>query len=124
MDLSQKIEVIENITPSEFKEKYLKQQKPVIIKGLTSGTFAENNWSLEFFKNTMGDCDIDLYDNANKNSAASANTTPDVTMKFGDFLNIISKNEYTSLRVFLFNMFKLNPNLKKEFPCPQIFKGV
>jgi hypothetical protein len=54
----------------------------------------------------------------------SALTTPDLKMKFGDYLSIISKDEKTDLRIFLFNIFKSNPELRKEFPCPEIFKGM
>jgi hypothetical protein len=71
----------------------------------------------------MGEEVIDLYDNSKKNSA-SANTVPDLQMKFGEFLNIIEKNEKTDFRIFLYNMFRHNPNLKYEFPCPQIVKGI
>jgi hypothetical protein len=124
MDLSLQIDKVNTINCTQFKEQYFKPQKPVIIKGLAQGSFAESNWSINYFKETMGNCNIDLYDNANKKSAASANTTPDLTMKFSDFLTIISKEEPSTLRIFLFNMFKLNPNLKKEFPCPKIFKGI
>ena len=36
-------------------------------------------------------------------------------MKFGEFLDSIAKKENNNLRMFLFNLFKLNPQLKKEF---------
>lgn len=123
MDLSGKIDIVENISEQAFRDNYLKRQKPVIIKGLADKVQAGKKWSINYFKSTMGDIEIDVFDNANQRAAGSAFTEPDLKMKFEDFLEIISKNESTNLRMFLFNLFKYNPLLRKEFPCPVFFKG-
>lgn len=124
MNLSQQIDTVQNISPKQFREEYLKPQRPLVIKGLANETPAGKTWSLDYFKTNMGECSVDLYDNRNVNSSASAFTRPDLQMKFGDYLDIIAKNERSDLRIFLFNMFKRNPQLKKDFPCPELFKGV
>lgn len=36
-------------------------------------------------------------------------------MKFGDYLDLIRSNKPTNLRIFLFNIFKHKPELKKDF---------
>lgn len=124
MDLKQKIDVVDYTGLKDFNENYFKPQKPVVIKGLADDKIAGKRWSINYFKEKMGDVEIDIFDNANKKSASSALTTPDLKMKFGDYLSIISKDEKTDLRIFLFNIFKSNPELRKEFPCPKIFKGM
>ena len=125
MDLSQKIDVIDyQFNLRDFEQQYLKTQTPVIIKGLTKNTLAEKKWSLTYFKNSMGDLLLDVYDNGNKNAAASAYTQADLKMKFKDYIEIIKKDEHTDLRIFLCNLFKYNPELSKDFPCPEIFKGL
>jgi hypothetical protein len=124
MDLTQKIDVLEYSALDHFNDSYFKPQIPVVIKGLASEKIAGKLWSIPYFKKTMGDIEVDVFDNSNKKSASSAFTTPDLKMKFGDYLSIIAKNEKTDLRIFLFNFFKSNPKLRKEFPCPTIFKGV
>lgn len=124
MDLSLQIDTIENINKEYFNSNYLKTQTPVVIKGLTKQTIAHEKWSLNYFKKEMGNINIDIFDNGNKKASCSAFTKADLKMKFGDYLNIISKNEYTDLRIFLYNLFKHNKNLKKEFPCPKIFNGI
>ena len=124
MDLKQKIDVVDTTGLKDFNEHYFKPQKPVVIKGLADNKIAGKRWTINYFKETMGDLEIDIYDNANKNSASSAFTTPDLKMKFSDYLEVITKDEKTDLRIFLFDCFKSNPTLKKEFPCPEIFKGV
>ncbi len=124
MDLKQKIDTLDYAHLSDFDKNYFKPQIPVVIKGLAEDQIAGKRWTIDYFKQTMGNLDVGVYDNANKKSAASAFTTPDLTMKFGDYLSIIDKNEKTNLRIFLFNFFKINPALRTEFPCPAIFKGV
>lgn len=122
MDLSEKIDIVNNISPEKFDRSYFKPQKPVIIKGLTDNTIAANKWSIDYFKKEMGDTVIEVFDNSKKNNG-SAFTVPDLKMKLGDFLDVVSKNEPTDLRIFLYNMFKHNKELRKEFPCPELFKG-
>jgi hypothetical protein len=124
MDLSLKIDTVENINTEKFNRIYFKTQKPVVIKGLSKNTEAAKKWSIAYFKETMGDVIVDVYDNGNKKSAKSAFTVPDLKMKFGDYLDILSKNEHTNLRIFLFDLFKYEARLKKEFPCPYLFKGL
>lgn len=124
MDLSEKIDVVDTISKQNFYKHYLTPQRPVVIKELAKNTIAGTKWSIPYFKQTMGNILVDLYDNTNKESAKSAYTTPDLKMKFGDYLDIIAKNEHTDLRIFLFNLFKFNPSLRDEFPCPELFKGL
>ena len=125
MDLSQKIDVVDyNNNQSEFREKYLQTQTPVVIKGLADNTLAAKKWSIDYFKETMGDLLMDVYDNGNTKAASSAYTSADLKMKFKDYLDIIKKDEHTDLRIFLCDLFKHNPELRKEYPCPEIFKGL
>ena len=123
MELSREIDVVTNISQKEFNEKYYSKHKPVVIKGLLNNTFAGEHWSIEYFKKTMGDTLVDVYDNGNKNTSATAFTCADLKMPFRDYLNSITKDEKSNLRIFLYNIFKSNPRLSKEFPCPPIVKN-
>jgi hypothetical protein len=117
------IDVVNNISPEEFRSKYLKPQVPLIIKGLADKYPAGKKWSIDYIKEVCGDVMVDVYDNNNKNSA-SAYTNPDLKMKFSDYVDTIIENKPTTLRMFLFNMFKCKPELRKDFPCPELFKGI
>ena len=44
---------------------------------------------------------------------------PDFKMPFGEFLDIITKDEPSSVRMFRYNLYKQNPELKKDFSCPK-----
>ena len=99
MDLTQKVDVLDYTGLKDFNEQYFKPQKPVVIKGLADNKIAGKRWKISYFKETMGDLDIDVFDNSNKKSASSAFTTPDLKMKFSDYLEIITKNEKINLRI-------------------------
>jgi hypothetical protein len=124
MDLSLKTDIVENIAPRDFNSRYFNPQIPVIIKGLANNTTAGEKWTIDYFKETMGELVVDIYDNGNKKASATAYTNADLKMKFSDYLDIISKDEHTDLRIFLCNLFKHNPKLREEFPCPEIFRGM
>lgn len=117
------INVVSSISKQEFNGKYFYPQKPVVIKGLADKHPAGKKWTIDYIKQVCGEVMVDVFDNSNKNSA-SAFTTPDTKMKFSKYVETIVSNEPTSLRMFLFNMFKCRPELRKEFPCPDIIKGV
>ena len=123
MEITSDIDVVYDIDEKTFKEKYFIPQKPLVIKGLMDKQPAGQKWTKDYFKTTMGDVIVDVYDNSIKTDA-SAYTKADLKMRFADFLNLIEKDEHTDLRMFLFNLFKHNPVLKKEFPCPNIFNGL
>jgi hypothetical protein len=124
MNLSQQVDTAKNINLYDFNKNYFSIQKPLIIKGLAENKIAGEKWNLNYFKEKMGNLEIDVYDNANKKSSTSALTKADLKMKFSDYISILEKDENTNLRIFLFNFFKSYPELRKEFPCPDLFKGV
>lgn len=117
------IETISDISPEEFKRNYLIPQKPVVIKGLADEYPAGKKWTINYIKEVCGPVMVDVFDNSNSNKG-SAFTNPDLKMPFSEYVNTIIENKPTTLRMFLFNMFKAKPGLRKDFPCPAIFKGI
>jgi hypothetical protein len=117
------IDVVENIGEKEFRKNYLRAQRPVVIKGLAKEQPAGKKWTVDYIKQVCGDVMVDLFDNNIANNA-SAFTKPDLKMRFGDFVDIITNDKPSSLRMFLFNMFKCKPELRNDFKCPQLFNGI
>jgi len=117
------IDVVQNISLEDFKKNYLNPQRPVVIRGLTKNTEAGRRWNLEYISKVCGDVEVDVYDNSNPNKA-TAFTHPDLKMPFSEYLHSITRPEPSSLRMFLFNMFKVKPELRKDFPCPPIMRGI
>lgn len=121
MDLSLKIDTVENIRVEAFNKQYFRPQKPVIIKGML-GQIPAQKWDLDYMKEKLGHLKVGVFDNRVKKDTAY--TLPDLEMPFSQFADIIAKDEKCPYRLFLFNGFKHSPSLKKEFPCPEIFKGI
>lgn len=117
------IETVSDLSPEEFKRNYLIPQKPVVIKGLADNYPAGKKWTIDYIKEVCGPVMVDVFDNSNSNKG-SAFTNPDLKMPFSEYVNTIIENKPTTLRMFLFNMFKAKPELRKDFPCPAIFKGI
>lgn len=122
MDLSLKIDTLDGIDKETFITKYLHPQKPFVIKGLVKQTPANKKWCMEYIKSKLGNVEVDVYDNNIKTNTAY--THGDLKMPFSDFIDIISKKEPTSYRLFLFDGFKHAPELRKDFPCPSFFSGI
>lgn len=117
------IEVVNSISDEQFRNNYLLPQKPLVIKGLTQQSPAGKKWTIDYIKRVCGDVMVDVFDNANKNEA-TAFTKPDLQMKFSEYVNDITRDEPSTLRMFLFNMFKKKPELRADFPCPSLMRGI
>jgi hypothetical protein len=124
MEMKQEIDVLDFEDIERFNEDYFLTQKPVVIKGLADQKVAGKQWNIKYFKEKAGDLEVSVFDNANKKSAKSAFTSPDLKMNFGDYLSIIQKDETTDLRIFGMRISKELPQLNSDFPCPNIFKGM
>ena len=72
MDLSLKIDVVKNIAKEEFKKNYLIPQKPVVLKGIADNTSAGKKWCINYFKETMGNTIVDVFDNNNSKNVLLA----------------------------------------------------
>ena len=123
MDLNLKIDVVQKITPQEFDELYFKPQRPVLIKNILVEQPGAQKWTMDWFKQTMGDLIVDLYDSKKTNLSRTAITIPDKRVRFAEYLDMISGNKPSDYRIFLFNIFKHNPALRQDFKCPDFFKS-
>ncbi|HQQ93310.1 MAG TPA: cupin-like domain-containing protein [Bacteroidia bacterium] len=125
MELELKIDEIQaaDLTDEIFRNNYFIPQKPLLIKGLSRLYPAGRKWSLDYFRELAGEEEVELFDNRVEGHKMTTMISPDLKMKLGDFLNLISKDEYTPLRMFVFNFFKLRPQLKNDFPCPSFMSG-
>ncbi|MGC3943473.1 MAG: cupin-like domain-containing protein [Chryseolinea sp.] len=123
LDISTPIPVVDGttITREEFYRKYYKPQKPVILRGLWKQYPAYTKWTMDFFKQTMGNIEVGLYGNR-KEDISKTLQIPNAVMRFDDYLNLIER-EPTDLRLFLFPVFKHKPELLKDFGYPKIASG-
>ena len=108
-----KIEKISGISSADFIKDYLNPGVPVILTDFVSkDSPAWKKWSYDYFKEIAGDVVITLHgrEDMSNDRAASA---PVGKMKFGEYLDMIER-EPTDLRIFLFNLMKLKPELNHD----------
>jgi len=108
-----KVEKISGISSADFIKNYLNKGVPVILDDFVSkDSPAWKKWSYDYFKEIAGDTVISLHgrEDASNDRAASA---PVAKMKFSEYLDLIER-EPTDLRIFLFNLMKLKPELNHD----------
>ena len=108
-----KVERISGISSEDFTAKYLKPGKPVIITDfIHKDSPALSKWTYEYFKKIAGEQVISLY-GKEEDSQDRVASAPVAQMKFSEYLDLIAR-EPTDLRIFLFNLLKLKPELNKD----------
>jgi len=115
------IDVVDDISQEDFREKYLKPRKPVVIKNMAKKWPAYQKWTMEYMKEVVGDVTIPLYDSSKADPSAPINASA-AEMKFGDYIDLIQK-EPTDLRIFLFDPIKFAPKLLDDYISPKDLMG-
>ncbi len=120
LDFTKKIDEVEEISIADFQEKYFKPQIPVKIKNFLKDSPAFNKWDIEFFKNTMGDTKVGVFDNG-ENVLDRPNNIATEQMSLSGYLDLITAGP-TNKRLFLFDLLKANKALKKDIIFPKHVK--
>ena len=115
------IDRVKGITREVFQERYMKPQRPVIIRhfyGKDSPIYAK--WGFDFFKKELGHIEVGVYDvegEVRKDDRSYKGTNNKI--KFGDYLDLVQRGP-TSKRLFLFNVFKHKKDLFDDFEFPDV----
>ncbi len=115
------IDTVDTISREEFREKYLKPRRPLVIRNMSKSWPAYEKWSLDYMKEAVGDITVPLYDSSKADPAAPINAAS-AEMKFGDYIDLI-KREPTDLRIFLFDPIKHAPSLLNDYVFPKDLMG-
>lgn len=115
------IDVVDDISAQDFREKYLKPRKPVVIKNMARKWPAYQKWTLDYMKEVVGDVEVPLYDSSKADPSAPINASA-AKMKFGDYIDLIRETP-TDLRIFLFDPIKFAPDLLKDYIAPKDLMG-
>ncbi|WP_118975820.1 cupin-like domain-containing protein [Taibaiella koreensis] len=118
----QPIDRVKEISPADFRERYLIPARPVIIETLSHQWAAYEKWTWDYFKSLAGAVDVPVYNNSRAGAKVLVNGGDD-TMAFGDYIDMIRQGP-SEWRIFLFNLFKHAPQLKEDFRFPgHLLKG-
>lgn len=115
------IDVVEDITKEEFREKYLIPRKPVILRNMAKSWPAYEKWTMEYIKEVVGDVEVPLYDSSKADPAAPINSSA-MKMKFADYIDLIQR-EPTNLRIFFFDPIKNAKKLLADYLPPKDIMG-
>ncbi|MEL7021012.1 MAG: cupin-like domain-containing protein [Bacteroidota bacterium] len=115
------VDYVQGITRKEFQEKYMKPQRPVIVKhfyGEDAPMYKK--WTFDYFKSKLGNVEVGIYDaEGEKRQDDRSYKGSDNKMKFGEYLDMVQA-EPTTRRLFLFNVFKHKPDLFDDFEFPDV----
>ena len=109
---------VKTITKQDFVKNYLKPQKPVVIERLIDDWPAYDKWTLDYIKDVAGNREVPLYDDRPVTHEDGFNQAH-AKMQMSDYIDLL-KREPTNYRIFLYNIMKDVPSLKKDFKFPKI----
>lgn len=116
------VDVVESISPEDFKRRYYAPMKPVVIRNLSKDWPAYSKWNWDYFKQLVGDKRVALYNNVKSDAYTPINTADDYKT-FGEYIDMISQGP-AGWRIFLFNIFEHAPQLVQDFSWPEhLMKG-
>lgn len=115
------IDIVEDISKEDFREKYLLPRKPVVLRNMAKKWPAYKKWTMEYMKEVVGDVEVPLYDSSKADPAAPINAAT-TKMKFADYIDLINR-EPTDLRIFFFDPIKQAPKLLEDYIAPKEYMG-
>jgi len=110
------VDVVNNITPAEFKTRYFDVGKPVVLRNLAKQWPAYSNWTWDYLKEVAGTKKIPIYNNVKSDAYTPINKADGYTT-FGEYIDMIRKGP-AEWRIFFFNIFAHAPQLKEDFVWP------
>ena len=118
----EKVDIVESISPDDFKNNYYIPKRPLVITGLAKQWPAYNKWTWDYFKEIVGNQKVGLYNNVKSDAYTPINTADDYKT-FGEYVDMIKEGP-AGWRIFLFNIFDHAPVLTQDFMWPDhLMKG-
>ena len=94
---------------------------PSRITDLTKNWKGLSKWTIDFFKKEYGHLEVPVT-TPNYSKPGKNYMEPDMTMSFKEYLDLMEKGPIP-YRIFLWNIFKLAPELIQDFSIPTIMDG-
>lgn len=116
----QQVEVVKDLSPEVFYQAYVKTRTPVKILNYTEGWPANNKWTYAYLKSVAGHHPVKLHGAWQVNEPTRIEMPPVTETSFGAYLDLLESNAPSDLRIFLFNLFKLEPSLLGDFDFPNL----
>lgn len=112
----------EHLSKEEFQRKYYIPQKPVVFRNFSENWKARTQWDYAYLSSKVGDQMVEVHGAWKENNPTKIQMPPQTEMTFDKYLKLIGMAP-NNFRLFLFDIFKLAPELKSEFDFPDIAEG-
>jgi len=119
----QEVDTVHDISPEEFYEKYVSTRTPVKLLNYTKSWAARDKWTYSFLRDIAGHHKVKLHGAWQDNEPTKIEMPPKKETSFSEYLDMLEHNVESDLRIFLFNLFKLEPSLLEDFNYPPIMDG-
>lgn len=119
----QPIDVVEDISQEEFYQKYVKTRTPVKLLNYAKDWPAREKWTYQYLREVAGHHQVKLHGAWQDNEPTKIEMPPVKEVPFSEYLDMLERNEESDLRIFLFNLFKLQPELLEDFQFTPIMEG-
>lgn len=117
------VDVVEDITPEDFHDLYVKTGKPVLLKNYARNWPALSKWTYDYLREKAGSEKVKLHGKWQDNEPTKIEMPAVKEVPFSEYLDMLEHDVHSDLRIFLFNLFKLVPELKEDFDFPPIMDG-
>lgn len=114
----QEIPRVATLSRKEFRERYYKPQKPVVVERLSSSWPAYTKWNFDYIREKAGDRIVPLYDDRPVSHEDGFNQ-PHAKMRMDEYIDLLHR-EPTRYRIFLWNLLKEVPSLQDDFDYPDL----
>jgi len=104
-----------------FAQEYLYPMRPVVFTDIMRHWPARERWTIAHFKKQYGHLRVPVVSN-NYSKPGKGYMTPDMVIYFADYLDILESGP-SDLRIFLWNIFRAAPELRRDFHMPTIMDG-
>lgn len=117
------VDAVDEISAEDFYQKYVKTRKPVILRNYSKDWTALNKWTPDNLKKIAGQHNVKLYGKWLDNSPTRIEMPPVKEVPFAEYLDLLQSNDPSDLRIFIFNLFKLEPQLLDDFSFTPVMDG-
>ena len=117
----QPIERRSGLQPETFAAEFLEPMIPVVLTDLMDDWPARQKWTIDYIKTRYGHLRVPVVSN-NYSKPGKGYMSPDRIISFKEYLEILESGP-TDLRIFLWNIFRVTPELRQDFRIPTIMDG-
>lgn len=117
------VDVVDSIEPEEFYQRYVKTLTPVKLTNYAKDWPALQKWTYAHLKEIAGQHKVKLHGAWQDNEPTKIEMPAVKEVPFSEYLDMLENDVPSDLRIFLFNLFKLEPSLLKDFSFTPIMDG-